>query len=82
VLLDNTVQEKSISCPTDSKLANSVIDRLNQLAKRQGIQQRRTFIKKVKTLQLACCHFRHVKRRGTIAHHYRYFIAPTQKNIA
>ena len=55
---------KSHYYPTDSKLAIKIINRLNKLAKREGIQQRRTFVKEVKSLRLACRHFRHVKRRS------------------
>ena len=49
VLVDTTVQEKAISYPTDSKLAIKIINRLNKLAKEEGVQQRRTFVKEVKT---------------------------------
>ena len=58
------MQEKAITYPTDSKLAIKIINRLNKLAKAEGVQQRRTFVKEVKSLRLACRHFRHVKRRG------------------
>lgn len=64
VLVDTTVQEKAITYPTDSKLAIKVINRLNKLAKQYGIQQRRTYVKEVRELRLACRHFRHVKRRS------------------
>jgi IS5 family transposase len=64
VLVDTTVQEKAITYPTDSKLAIKIINRLNKLAKREGVLQRRTFVKEVRSLRLACRHFRHVKRRG------------------
>ena len=64
VLVDTTVQEKAITYPTDTKLAIKIINRLNKLAKRHGIQQRRTFMKEVKELRLASRHFRHVKRRA------------------
>lgn len=64
VLVDTTVQEKAITYPTDSKLLIKIINRLNKLAKEQGVQQRRTFVKEVKSLRLACRHFRHVKRRS------------------
>ena len=64
VLVDTTVQEKAITYPTDSKLAIKIINRLNKPAKEEGVQQRRTFVKEVKNLRLACRHFRHVKRRG------------------
>ena len=62
VLVDTTVQEKAITYPTDSKLAIKSINRLNKLAKSEGVKQRRTFVKEVKALRLACRHFRHVKR--------------------
>ena len=64
VLVDTTVQEKAITYPTDSKLAIKIINRLNKLAKSEGIQQRRTYIKEVKSLRLTCRHFRHPRRRG------------------
>ncbi len=61
VNIDTTVQEKAITYPTDAKLAIKMINRLNKLAKRYGIQQRRIFIKEVKNPRLAIRHFRHVK---------------------
>ena len=64
VNIDTTVQEKNISYPTDSKLAIKIINRLNKIAKRHGIPQRRTYLKEVKTLRLAIRHFRHVKKRS------------------
>jgi len=78
VNIDTTVQEKNITYPTDAKLAIKVINRLNKLAKAQGIQQRRTYKKEVKNLRLAIRNFRHpgryksakkaLKRLRTIAH--------------
>ncbi len=64
VNIDTTVQEKNITYPTDAKLAIKIINRLNKLAKARGIQQRRTFVKEVKSLRLSIRHFRHVKRRA------------------
>lgn len=64
VLVDTTVQEKAITYPTDMKLAIKIINRLNKLAKAHGIKQRRTYVKEVKSLRLACRHFRHVKVRA------------------
>lgn len=64
VLVDTTIQEKAITYPTDTKLAIKIINRLNKLAKTQGIKQRRTFVKEVRELRLASRHFRHVRRRA------------------
>lgn len=62
VHIDMTVHEKNITYPTDSKLAIKIINRLNKLAKTHDIQQRRTFIKEVKSLRLAIRHFRHAAK--------------------
>ena len=64
VNIDTTVQEKNITYPTDAKLAIKIINRLNKLAKVEGIKQRRTFAKEVKSLRLDLRHFRHVKKRA------------------
>ena len=64
VLVDTTVPEKAITYPTDSKLAIKMINRLNKLAKEEGVKQHRTLVKEVKTWRLACRYFRHAKRRG------------------
>lgn len=64
VLVDTTVQEKAITYPTDTKTAIKVINRLNKLAKLNGIKQRRTFVKEVKLLRLQSRHFRNKQRSG------------------
>ena len=64
VNIDTTVQEKNITYPTDAKLAIKIINRLNKIAKKHGIQQRRTYNKEVKSLRLDIRHFRHVKKRA------------------
>ena len=64
VNIDTTVQEKNITYPTDSKLAIKIINRVNKLAKHHHIQQRRTYVKEVKSCRLAIRHFRHVKKRA------------------
>ena len=64
VNIDTTVQEKNITYPTDAKLAIKINYRLNKIAKKHGIQQRRAYNKEVKSLRLDIRHFRHVKKRG------------------
>lgn len=64
VNIDTTVQEKNITYPTDSKLAIKIINRLNKIAKTEGIKQRRTYVKEIKSLRLDIRHFRHVKKRA------------------
>jgi IS5 family transposase len=63
VHIDSTVQEKHITYPTDGKLAIKIINRLNKLARAEGIQQRRTYVKEVKQMRLSLRFFRHVKKR-------------------
>ncbi|MFA0813066.1 IS5 family transposase [Microbulbifer epialgicus] len=65
VNVDTTVQEKFITYPTDGKLAIKIINRLNKLAKNNGIQQRRTYAKEVKEMGLKLRFFRHVKKRSS-----------------
>jgi len=65
VNVDSTVQEKNITYPTDGKLAIKIINRLNKLAKQNGVQQRRTFAKEVKDMRLKLRFFRHVKKRSS-----------------
>ena len=64
VHVDTTVQEKNITCPTDSKLAIRIINRVNKIAKAHDISQRRTFVKEVKSLRLDSRHYRHVNKRA------------------
>ena len=87
VNIDTTVQEKNITYPTDSKLAIKIINRLNKLAKKEAIQQRRTYVKEVKSCRLAIRNFRHPQKTPTSqkgsqtsTHHCRHSHSGTQKN--
>ena len=51
VIVDSTVQEKNITYPTDAKLARKIIDKSNDIAKKEGIKQRQTYTKTVKKLK-------------------------------
>ena len=84
VLVDTTMQEKAIIYPTDTKLAIKDINRLNKLAKKNGVKQRRTFVKELKPLRLQYRHFHHPKIRGNTRmalkrlrteHHLMWFCA-------
>ncbi len=48
VVVDTTVQEKNITCPTDSKLAHKIIGRCWKLADRHGVKLRRRYRKAVR----------------------------------
>jgi IS5 family transposase len=39
ILIDTTVQEKNITFPTDTKLHKKIIDKCNQLAKKEWVEQ-------------------------------------------
>lgn len=65
VNIDTTVQEKNITYPTDGKLAIKIINRLNKIAKKYEVKQRRTYIKEVKESRLKLRFFRHVKKRSS-----------------
>lgn len=63
VIIDTTVQEKNITYPTDGKLVIKMISFFQRLAKREGSQLRRTYIKEIKGHRLSLRFFRHPKKR-------------------
>lgn len=63
VIIDTTVQEKNITYPTDGKLAIKMIHHLHKIAKREGLQLRRTYVKEIKGHRLSLRFFRHPKKR-------------------
>jgi IS5 family transposase len=63
VIIDTTVQEKNITYPTDGKLAIKIINQLVKIAKAEGIQLRRTYMKEIKGHRISLRFFRHPRKR-------------------
>jgi IS5 family transposase len=64
VLSDTTVQENNTSFPTDAKLAKKVINKCNEIAKKEGIIQRQSYTRTSKQLLRDTYNGRHPKRIG------------------
>ncbi len=62
VIIDTTVQEKNVTYPTDGKLAIKMIHQLHRIAKDEGIQLRRTYIKEIKAHRIKLRFFSHPKK--------------------
>ena len=62
VIIDTTVQEKNVTYPTDGKLAIKMIHHLHRIAKEEGIQLRRTYVKEIKAHRIKLRFFRHPKK--------------------
>ncbi len=62
VIVDTTVQEKNVTYPTDGKLAIKMIHHLQRIAKEEGIQLRRTYVKEIKEHRIKLRYFRHPKK--------------------
>lgn len=62
VIIDTTVQEKNITYPTDGKLAIKMIHHLHKIAKREGLQLRRTYVKEIKEHRLSLRFFKHPRK--------------------
>jgi len=61
-LSDTTVQENNTTFPTDAKLCKKVIDKCNEIAAAEGIQQRQKFRKESKQLVREAYNGKHPKR--------------------
>lgn len=61
-LSDTTVQENNTTFPTDAKLAKQIIDNCNNIAKKEGVIQRQTYIKKSKEYVRNCYNSTHPRR--------------------
>jgi IS5 family transposase len=62
VIVDTTVQENNITYPTDGKLAIKIINHLHKIAKGEGIQLRRTYLKEIKGHRITLRFFRHPRK--------------------
>ena len=63
VLSDTTVQENNTTFPTDAKLSKKIIDRCNEIAKQENINQRQSYIRTSKELLRDTYNPMHPKRR-------------------
>lgn len=62
VLSDTTVQENNTTFPTDAKLCKKVIDKCNEIAKKEGIDQRQRYTRESKQLLRDTYNGKHPKR--------------------
>lgn len=62
VLSDTTVQENNTTFPTDAKLAKRIIDKCNELAQQEGINQRQSYVRVSKQLIRDTFNPKHPKR--------------------
>jgi len=62
VLSDTTVQENNTTFPTDAKLCKTVIDKCNEIAKQEGINQRQRYTRVSKQLVRETYNSKHPKR--------------------
>ena len=62
VLSDTTVQENNTTFPTDAKLCKKVIDKCNEIAKQEGINQRQRYTRVSKQLVRDTYNGKHPKR--------------------
>ncbi len=62
MMQDTTVQENNITFPTDTKLAKKIIDACNQIAQKEQIKQRQTYVRVSKQLVRDSYNGKHPKR--------------------
>ena len=62
-LSDTTVAENNTTFPTDSKLAKKIIDKCNEIAKKEKLIQRQTYVRTSKQLVRETYNRNHPKRR-------------------
>ena len=63
VLIDSTVQEKNITYPTDAKQHKRIIEKVNKIARQEGIILRQTYTRTLKQLMIDQRFHNHPKRK-------------------
>jgi len=63
LLIDTTAHEKNITFPTDVKLYKKIVEKCNQISKREGIKLRQSYTITIKKLMLQQRFSHHPKRR-------------------
>ena len=63
VLVDTTVQEKNITFPTDTKLQKKIVEKCRDMADKEGIVLRQSYIRTLKQLMIDQRFREHPKRR-------------------
>jgi len=67
VVVDTTVQEKAIAHPTDARLIHRAIEKLVDLAKREGVELRQSYLRVAKRAAIMVGRYTHAhqfKRAG------------------
>ncbi len=64
VAIDTTVQEKAIAHPTDARLTHRAIEKLVELAKREGVELRQSYLRLAKRAAIMVGRYTH-------AHHFK-----------
>jgi hypothetical protein len=59
VAIDTTVQEKAIAHPTDARLTHRAIEKLVELAKREGVELRQSYLRLVKRAAIMMGRYTH-----------------------
>lgn len=62
VIVDTTPQPKAITYPTDAKLRYKAIRKLGQLAKKESVELRQSYVRVSKKMLIASCRYRHAKQ--------------------
>src|SRR5262249_61539199 len=62
VAIDTTVQEKAIAHPTDARLTHRAIEKLGELAKREGVELRQSYLRLAKRAAIMVGRYTHAGR--------------------